>query len=63
MFYEPKTLIIVYKDEMLANQMKKLIETKDDADGSVTGTRDNSIYLAGQRVWQCRYRHQLWQAV
>ena len=32
MFYEPKTLIIVYKDEMLANQMKKLIETKDDAD-------------------------------
>ena len=43
MFYEPKTLIIVYKDEMLANQMKKLIETKDDTDGSITGTMDNSI--------------------
>lgn len=24
MFYEPQTLIIVYKDEMLANQMKKM---------------------------------------
>ena len=29
MFYEPKTLIVVYKDEMLANQVKKLIETKE----------------------------------
>lgn len=53
MFYEPKTLIIVYKDEMLANQMKKLIETKDDADGSVTGTRDKSINVVAwtEKVW------------
>lgn len=53
MFYEPKTLIIVYKDEMLANQMKKLIETKDDADGSVTGTRDNSINVVAwtEKIW------------
>ena len=42
MFYEPQTLIIVYKDEMLANQMKKMIETKDDTEDSVTGTRDSS---------------------
>ncbi len=43
MYYEPKTLIVVYKDEMLANQMKKLIETKDDTEDGLTGTRDSSI--------------------
>ncbi len=53
MFYEPKTLIVVYKDEMLANQIKKLIETKDDADGAITGTRDNSINVVTwtEKVW------------
>ena len=53
MFYEPKTLIVVYKDEMLANQIKKLIETKDDTDGAVTGTRDNSINVVTwtEKVW------------
>ena len=31
MFYtEPTTLIVVYKDELLVNQIKKLVETKDD---------------------------------
>lgn len=53
MFYEPQTLIIVYKDEMLANQMKKMIETKDDTADSVTGTRDNSINVVAwtEKVW------------
>ena len=53
MFYEPQTLIVVYKDEMLANQMKKLIETKDDSDGTVTGTRDNSINVVTwtEKIW------------
>lgn len=53
MFYEPQTLIIVYKDEMLANQMKKLIETKDDSEGTVTGTRDKSINVVTwtEKVW------------
>lgn len=53
MFYEPQTLIIVYKDEMLVNQMKKMIETKDDTDDSVTGTRDNSINVVAwtEKVW------------
>ena len=53
MFYEPKTLIVVYKDEMLANQIKKLIETRDDAEGSVTGTRDDSINVVTwtEKVW------------
>lgn len=53
MFYEPQTLIVVYKDEMLANQMKKLIETKDDSEGAVTGTRDNSINVVTwtEKIW------------
>ncbi len=53
MFYEPKTLIVVYKDEMLANQMKKLIETRDDASGAVTGTKDDSINVVTwtEKVW------------
>ena len=53
MFFEPKTLIVVYKDEILANQIKKLIETKDDKDGAVTGTRDNSINVVTwtEKVW------------
>lgn len=53
MFYEPQTLIIVYKDEMLANQMKKMIETKDDTDDSITGTQDNSINVVAwtEKVW------------
>ena len=55
MFYEPQTqtLIIVYKDEMLANQMKKMIETKDDTDDSITGTQDSSINVVTwtEKVW------------
>ena len=53
MFYEPKTLIVVYKDEMLANQIKKLIETKDDTDGGLTGTRDSSINVVTwtEKIW------------
>lgn len=53
MYYEPKTLIVVYKDEMLANQMKKLIETKDDTEGGLTGTRDSSINVVTwtEKIW------------
>ena len=53
MYYEPKTLIVVYKDEMLANQMKKLIETKDDTDGGLIGTRDSSINVVTwtEKIW------------
>ena len=32
MFDMSQTLIVVYKDEMLLNQLKKLVETKDDGD-------------------------------
>ena len=32
MFSESKTLIVVYKDELLVNQLKKLVETKKNID-------------------------------
>lgn len=54
MFNITKTLIVVYKDEMLVNQFKKLVETKDDIDGNNTiGTRDGSINIVSwnEKVW------------
>jgi acid stress-induced BolA-like protein IbaG/YrbA len=54
MFEMEKTLIVVYKDEMLVNQLKKLVETKDDNDnGEVVGTTDNSINIVAwnEKVW------------
>lgn len=53
MFGTPETLIIVYKDEMLANQMKKLIETKDDTEEAITGTADKSINVVSwsEKIW------------
>lgn len=32
-----------YKDELLMNQLKKLIETNDDKEDAVSGTKDNTI--------------------
>ncbi len=49
-----KTLIVVYKDEMLVNQLKKLVETNDDKqDGDTVGTMDNSINIVAwnEKVW------------
>lgn len=53
MFFEPETLIVVYKDEMLANQLKKLVETKDDNEGVVKGTKDGSVNIITwtEKVW------------
>lgn len=54
MFTDPKTLIVVYKDEILVNQIKKMVETKDDnGDESVVGTRDGSIRIVSwsEKVW------------
>ena len=44
-FYsEPQTLVVVCKDEMLVNQLRKLVETKDDTgEESVVGNRDGSV--------------------
>lgn len=54
MFGMTKTLIVVYKDEMLVNQLKKMVETNDDVEGGETiGTRDGSINIVSwsEKVW------------
>ena len=53
MFETKKTLIVVYKDELLMNQLKKLVETKDDTDQAVVGTSDDSINIVSwtEKVW------------
>ena len=53
MFETKKTLIAVYKDELLVNQLKKLIETDDDTDGRTVGTKDDSISVVSwtEEVW------------
>ena len=40
------TLIVVYKDELLTNQLKKYVETNDDIDEeNVVGTKDGSVKI------------------
>lgn len=53
MFETKKTLIVVYKDEMLVNQLKKMVETHDDTETIVVGTRDDSINIVSwtEKVW------------
>ena len=52
MFYEPQTLIIVYKDEMVANQMKKMIETMDENVSAENVSRKNINVVAWtEKVW------------
>lgn len=53
MFETKKTLIVVYKDELLINQLRKMIETHDDTGQSVVGTRDDSINIVSwtEKVW------------
>jgi len=53
MFETKKTLIVVYKDELLMNQLKKMVETHDDMDIDVIGTRDDSINIVSwtEKVW------------
>ena len=53
MFETKKTLIVVYKDELLMNQLKKMIETHDDNEDSIVGTRDDSINVVSwtEKVW------------
>ena len=53
MFETKKTLIVVYKDELLMNQLKKMVETHDDNEQCVIGTRDGSIDIVSwtEKVW------------
>ena len=55
-----KVLIVVYKDEMLLNQFKKLVETNDDlmqpgesGEAKIVGTVDDSINIISwtEKVW------------
>lgn len=53
MFEDKKTLIVVYKDELLMNQLKKMVETHDDNEQDTVGTRDDSINIISwtEKVW------------
>lgn len=53
MFNEKRSLIIVYKDELLLNQMRKLIETNDDTADTIVGVRDGSIKVISwdEKMW------------
>lgn len=58
MFETKKTLIVVYKDELLMNQLKKMVETHDDAHGiSEPGTILSVLSLGQKRYgWIIRKR-------
>ena len=53
MFGAPESLIVVYKDKMLANQLKKLIQQKDDKTDGVIGTPDDSFEVVtwDEKTW------------
>ena len=53
MYDVSQALIVVYKDEMLLNQFKKLVETKDDTKDQIIGIRDGSIKIVAwnQKTW------------
>lgn len=49
----PKTLIVVYKDEMLLNQLKKMVESNDDVDPEKVVGTTNSINIVAwsEKMW------------
>jgi hypothetical protein len=55
MYNEQQTLIVVYKDELVLNQLKKLVETNDDdtENGIIVGTEDGSITIVAwdEKMW------------
>lgn len=56
MFNDPKPLLVVYKDkdEMILNQLKALVETKDDnTNGTVVGTEDGTVKIVAwnEKTW------------
>lgn len=53
-FIESKTLIAVYKDELLVNQLRKLVETNDDeGQDTIVGTTDGSVKIVSwtEKFW------------
>ena len=55
MYNEPQTLIVVYKDELVLNQLKKLVETNDDdiENETIVGTEDESVTIVAwdEKMW------------
>ena len=53
MYGETQTLIVVYKNEMVLNLLKKLVETNDDEGDTVIGTRDGSVKIMSwdEKTW------------
>ena len=53
MFEEKKTLIVVYTDELIMNQFRKFVETADDTEDEVVGTKDDSLNIIAwdEDVW------------
>lgn len=53
MFETKKTLIVVYKDELLMNQFKKMVETCDNNEQGVVGVRNDSVNIVSwtEKVW------------
>lgn len=53
MFNEIKSLIVVYKDELLLNQLRKLVETKDDTEDAIVGVKDGSVKIVSwnEKIW------------
>ena len=55
MYDEPQTLIVVYKDELALNLLKKFVETNDDdtKNGKIVGTEDGSITIVSwdEKMW------------
>lgn len=53
MFEAKKTLIVVYKDELLMNQLRKMVETHDDSEQSIVATKEVSINIVSwkEKVW------------
>ena len=49
-----RNLFVVCDDQDIFDQLKKLIETDDDAEGKVVGTKDGTVklFLRGESVWQ-----------
>lgn len=57
MFEEPRNLIVVYKekDEISLNQLKKMVDTKDDdsENGTIIGTEDGTVKIVAwdEKTW------------
>lgn len=51
-----KTLVVVCKDDLLLSLLQKLIETNDDTDGTVVGTKDGSIKMVtiSEKIWKIK---------